>query len=48
MVTIKPFNTTGGGYAYTIVARYEARAYLQYMDGGDKFPATGVIEIWED
>lgn len=44
---ILPFNPTTDGVAYAIVSRYEGRAYLQYMDGGRKFPATGVIEIWE-
>lgn len=45
---IRPFNPTVDGVAYAVVSRYEGRAYLPYMDGGSRFPATGVMEIWED
>lgn len=44
-----PINTTCDGCAFTIVGRYEGRAYIQYMtQGGGNYPATGVLEIWEE
>ena len=30
----KPINTTADGCAFTIVTRYEGRAYLKSMTGG--------------
>jgi len=30
----KPINTTNDGCAFTIVTRYEGRAYLKSMTGG--------------
>lgn len=45
----KPFGTTSDGCPFTIVSRYEGRAYVKYMASeGDLFPCTGVIEIYED
>ena len=45
----KPINTTADGCAFTIVTRYEARAYLKSMTGGGGYyPCTGVLEISED
>ena len=34
MKKIKPLNTTADGCAFTIVTRYEGRAYLKSMTGG--------------
>ena len=34
MKRIVPINTTSDGCAFTIVARYEGRAYLKSMTGG--------------
>ena len=46
MKMIIPLNTTSDGCAFTIVTRYEGRAYLKSMTGGGGyFPCTGVIEI---
>ena len=45
-----PTQTDQDGCAYnTIVSRYEGRAYLKYMtSGGGYYPATGVIEVYEE
>ena len=44
---LKPINTTADGCAFTIVTRYEARAYLKSMTGGGGYyPCTGVLEIY--
>lgn len=49
MKKIVPLNTTGEGCAFTIVTRYEARAYLKGMtSGGGYYPCTGVLEIISD
>lgn len=46
MKKIVPINTTADGCAFTIVTRYEGRAYLKSMTrGGGYYPCTGVIEI---
>ena len=46
MKKVLPINTTSDGCAFTIVTRYEARAYLKSMtSGGGYFPCTGVLEI---
>lgn len=34
--TVKPINTTADGCAFTIVTRYEGRAYLKSMTGGGR------------
>ena len=45
----KPINVTNDGCAFTIVSRYEGRAYLKSMTGGGGYyPCTGVLEILED
>lgn len=41
----KPINTTADGCAFTIVTRYEARAYLKSMTGGAGI--TRVRECWK-
>ena len=33
---IKPINVTADGCAFTIVTRYEGRAYLKSMTGGGR------------
>lgn len=44
-----PINTTADGCAFTIVTRYEGRAYLKSMTGGGGYyPCTGVLEIVEE
>lgn len=44
-----PTQTDTNGCAFTIVARYEGRAYLKYMtSGASYYPATRVIEIIEE
>lgn len=44
-----PINTTADGCAFTIVTRYEGRAYLKSMTGGGGYyPCTGVLEVWSD
>lgn len=46
MKKVIPINTTADGCAYTIVSRYEGRAYLKTLtSGGGYYPATGVMEI---
>lgn len=43
-----PINVTDG-YAFTIRTGYERHAYLNGMTrGGGFYPATGVLEIYED
>ena len=43
-----PINTTSDGCAFTIVTRYEGRAYLKSMtSGGGYYPCTGVMEIYD-
>ena len=36
-----PINTTSDGCAFTIVTRYEGRAYLKSMTGGRILPLHG-------
>ena len=49
MKRVLPINTTPDGCSFTIVTRYEGRAYLKSMtSGGGYYPATGVLEIYED
>lgn len=49
MKTIKPINVTADGCAFTIVTRYEGRAYLKSMTGGGGYyPCTGVMEIMDE
>lgn len=44
-----PLNTTSDGCAFTIVTRYEGRAYLKSLTGGGGYyPCTGVLEVWSD
>jgi len=44
-----PINTTADGCAFTIVTRYEGRAYLKSMTGGGGYyPCTGVLEVEDD
>jgi len=46
---IKPTNTTADGCAFAIRYGYERHAYFNGMTRGGKFyPATGVLEIYED
>lgn len=46
---IKPINVTADGCAFTIVTRYEGRAYLKSMTGGGGYyPCTGVMEITDE
>ena len=46
MKKIVPINVTSEGCAFTIVTRYEGRAYLKSMtSGGGYYPCTGVLEI---
>ncbi len=48
MKKIVPINTTADGCAFTIVTRYEGRAYLKSMTGGGGYyPCTGVIVIYD-
>lgn len=47
MKKVIPINTTADGCAFTIVTRYEERAYLKSMTGGGGYyPCTGVLEVW--
>ena len=41
MKKIVPINTTADGCAFTIVTRYEGRAYLKSMTGGRVLPLHG-------
>ena len=44
-----PINVTDEGYAFTIRTGYERHAYLNGMTrGGGFYPATGVLEIYEE
>ena len=48
MKKIIPLNVTDDGCAFTIVTRYEARAYIRGMtEGGGYYPCTGVLEVYE-
>lgn len=44
-----PINVTSEGCAFTIRTGYERHAYLNGMTrGGGFYPATGILEIYED
>lgn len=41
-------NKTKNGCAYAIRARYSGAGITQLTQGGGHFPATGVLEIYEE
>lgn len=44
-----PLNVTADGCAFTIVTRYEGRAYLKSMtSGGGYYPCSGVLEVYDE
>lgn len=49
MKRIVPLNVTDEGCAFAIRTGYEGHAYLNGMTrGGGFYPASGVLEIYED